>query len=254
MLRPSLLFSGLLTVVLTTAALNGGELGHLGESRCATCHLATGEITPSNSSSLIASQEQLCGTCHADAMRVSHPSGRHVKGQLPEPFRVDWKGDLTCSSCHLVHGEGNKLLRVAERGKGYCLRCHDEAFFAQMRDGGQAVIRGSHVAETIYRGDVTLDSYSVNCMECHIGKEGIGRVAITGSILRHGSGSANHPIGINYDSAARFGGYRNRRGLSENILLPAGLLSCLSCHEGYSERHGRLVLPKQQLCYECHDL
>ena len=44
--------------------------------------------------------------------------------------------------------------------------------------------------------------------------------------------------------------------LSKKILLPMGLVSCVSCHEGYSQNHGKLVISNagSALCFACHDL
>lgn len=75
-------------------------------------------------------------------------------------------------------------------------------------------------------------------------------------LLRHSSGSANHPIGRSYAAAVPYGGYRPEILLSKSVWLPDGKISCVSCHQGYSSDHGKLVTPKRgsALCYECHDI
>ena len=39
-------------------------------------------------------------------------------------------------------------------------------------------------------------------------------------------------------------------------VLPDGKISCISCHQGYDEQHGALVLDNRAdgLCFSCHDL
>ena len=90
-----------------------------------------GEITRKNAGQLKASQERLCGVCHAAALKVIHPSGVPVSRELPGQFPLDWKGDLTCSTCHEVHGDEPGLMRVNERGIGFCTQCHTEDFFTK---------------------------------------------------------------------------------------------------------------------------
>jgi len=51
-----------------------------------------------------------------------------------------------------------------------------------------------------------------------------------------------------------YGGYRPRTQLNDGMLLPEGRVGCVSCHRGYDRQHGELVVAREQLCYECHDL
>lgn len=237
------------------AAMTAGSGRHLSEQECAGCHLAGNDVTPENAKTLTASQEALCVSCHPKAVKVSHPSGLKPKKALPEAYPVDWKGDLTCSTCHEIHGDGHGLMRGDARGKTFCQSCHDAAFFQSMRDGG-ASLSGHLGAESM--DSALLDSYSAECMSCH---ENNGNVNLVTSIdqqgvIRHAGGSAPHPIGSEYEKAARFGGYRNMTLLSKNIILPNGKMSCISCHQGYTQKHGAIVEVSSgnTLCYECHDL
>lgn len=104
----------------------------------------------------------------------------------------------------------------------------------------------------------SLDPYSVQCMECH-GER--GDVAVETSIdsetiliVRHGS--KNHPVGVSYAQAEAYGGYKPAFKLSKKIQLPNGMVSCISCHEGFTKNHGKLIttIDYSSLCYECHDL
>ena len=105
--------------------------------------------------------------------------------------------------------------------------------------------------------DVDLDPYSLECMGCHGNSGDLPQVAIgANAIVRHSSGSGNHPIGRLYADASPRGYYRPQSALSKNVWLPGGRISCVSCHEGYSKDHGKVVVPSRGagLCFECHNL
>lgn len=257
---PSLL--ALLAVLVLTlmtgsqADLPGTDKTHLVREQCASCHLGGGgSVGPQQARMLIASQEVLCGKCHQNAIRVSHPSGFAPRSKPPEAYPLDWKGDLTCSTCHEPHGTTSALLRGARSGRALCLTCHDVDFFKRMRDGGASLMAG-HLSRGAEAGAPLLDTYSRRCMECHGGsaEPRIATVIDRNGIARHAGSRVNHPVGASYDKAATFGGYRPRRNVK--LLLPDGLVSCVSCHHGYREEHGKLVVSQagSRLCYECHDL
>ncbi len=230
---------------------------HPSDANCGQCHLAGSQVTVDNAHRLLASQEKLCGRCHRSAIEVSHPSGVSPQGPVPEDYPLDWKGDITCSTCHNVHTGGPGLLRGARRGADLCMACHEASFFATMADGGTSVRRSGHLSATTRQFAQRLDPYSRQCLECH-GEYDIGEsVAIDQQgLLRHGSGGVSHPIGIEYAYAARKGLYRDAGQLGEHILLPDGKLGCVSCHRGYAKEHGALVSSERGrgLCMECHAL
>jgi predicted CXXCH cytochrome family protein len=214
-------------------------------------------VTAENAHRLLATQEKLCGRCHRDAVQVSHPSGIPARGPVPEDYPLDWKGDITCSTCHNVHIGGPGLLRGARRGPDLCMSCHDASFFSTMADGGSSVRRSGHLSANTHQFAQRLDHYSRQCLECHGEYDISDTVAIDRSgLLRHGSGGVSHPIGIDYSLAARKGLYREASELTEQILLPDGKLGCVSCHRGYAKEHGALVTGSRGrgLCMECHAL
>jgi predicted CXXCH cytochrome family protein len=63
-------------------------------------------------------------------------------------------------------------------------------------------------------------------------------------------------VGKVYQRWVSYGGYRPVSAIPASIRLPDGVVSCVSCHESYSERHGALVMAndRSQICYGCHDL
>lgn len=214
-------------------------------------------MTPSQAHLLIASQEKLCATCHRDTAQVSHPSGFAPRTKLHADYPADWKGDMTCSTCHNVHTRSPGLMRGTRRGRELCLSCHEEQFFVRMRDQGNSMIASGHLDMSNTAPGSQLDPYSRQCMDCHAGKGGSKAPSVDRNmIVRHGASSLNHPVGASYVKAMNFGGYRPVALLSKKILLPGGLISCISCHEGYSKSHGKLTVPTSgsKLCFECHDL
>lgn len=230
---------------------------HLQNENCQSCHLARNKVTADNASKLVASQEKLCAHCHANAIKVSHPSGFSPKHDLPEEFPLDWKGDMTCSSCHNIHEKGVRMLRGGKSGKELCLSCHNESFFKRMPDHGSSIFTLGHMSARADEMILPLDLYSLRCMECHEDQADAFPVFLDRrGIVRHSSSSVNHPIGSVYKKSAEYGGYRDIEALSQEILLPKGKVSCVSCHKGYSEEHGELVLAGRgiSLCMECHDL
>lgn len=238
------------------AAMDPAVHQHLSNSNCASCHLAGDHVKAENAAILSASQEVLCAKCHPKAIQVSHPSGFAPRSKPSAAYPLDWKGDLTCSTCHDIHSSEHGLIRGTQRGKSFCLSCHDAKFFEKMRDGGGSALAG-HLGSGSF--DATLlDSYSADCMGCH---ENNGNAKIATSIdkngiVRHAGGSSTHPVGASYNNAATSGGYRPIKMISRKILLPNGKLSCVSCHQGYAREHGKLVINNtgSALCFECHDI
>ena len=222
---------------------------------CRDCHLAQGAIDPANAKILVASQEQLCGGCHRNALTASHPTGIKPTTSIPAVFPLDWKGDMTCSTCHRVHDPEPVKLRVRQAGRELCESCHAPEFFARMRDGGSSILNFGHLdARASLGGD--MDNFSIQCMTCHELLAGDLQVRVSGRVMRHDGNRVNHPVGLRYADSVSFGGYRPAARLQRAIQLPDGKLSCISCHQGYSERHGGLVIDnaEDQLCFSCHDL
>lgn len=242
---------------LLHASLTGTGQTHLQKEDCTACHLGGRDVTPQQAGMLLGSQEALCGKCHPAAIKVSHPSGFAPKTKIPDGYPLDWKGDLTCSTCHDVHGKSAGLMRGTKAGKELCFSCHDSAFFRKMRDGGASLMVG-HLARASDISAASMDVYTRQCMECH-GNNGDPRLNTKvdrNSIARHAGGQINHPVGVDYQKASTFGGYRPRKVVEKKILLPGGLVSCVSCHQGYQKDHGKLVVTVEhsKLCYECHDI
>ena len=237
------------------------KVSHPVGAACADCHLAGAGTTPENAHELLRDQESLCGSCHANALTIAHPSGFSPSRSLPDEYPLDWKGDVTCSTCHRVHAENHGLLRGNKRGKALCLTCHDRSFFSRMADTGMSIQQMGHLKASNEPLAVPLDSYSMHCLSCHNEDADDYNIAVDrkGNV-RHDLSRLPHPVGVKYDEAIARGlkrnsKYRPRAMLRKEILLPDGMVSCVSCHAGYSTEHGNLVMSMNgsDLCYECHD-
>ena len=247
----------ILCVAASLYAAVGVRNAHPTGSDCGACHIAGSDVDPAQASKLVASQEVLCVRCHERALELSHPSGFAPTRSLPAEYPLDWKGDLTCSTCHLPHGAEPGLLRGKKRAKGFCLACHDQAFFARMKDSGASLVISGHLDIGRGRSTVDIDAHSLHCLGCHAGSyAGGGSVSVSrNGILRHSSGSAPHPVGRSYNDASRRGGFHPEHQLAQKkIMLSDGKISCVSCHEAYKKDHGRLVvsLNRSALCLGCH--
>jgi predicted CXXCH cytochrome family protein len=231
-------------------------------SACSDCHLAGDATTVENFYELIGDQGALCSGCHEDAMAVAHPSDFSPNRSIPVGYPVDWKGDVTCSTCHLVHGNTRGLIRGNKYGRDLCLSCHELSFFTRMADTGLSIQQVGHLKVSKEELAVPVDDYSMHCLSCH--SDGAGgylvEVDMSGNVRHNGSNRVAHPIGVQYSVALERGlehgsKFRPAAALNKKILLPNDMVSCVSCHEGYSERHGALVMSNggSRLCLECHD-
>jgi len=229
------------------------------DQHCSYCHLSGKNVDPARAGRLTGSQEWLCSNCHKDLSRRSHPSGFVPKGVIPADMPLDWKGDMTCSTCHEIHGTQPGLIRGTKRGKALCLACHDNQFFTAMKDGGLSLQQSGHTTVGMIQdqGGAGIDAMSLQCMGCHnMQSDATGvRVGDNGIVL-HNSGGANHPIGVPYPLYSSNGEYRDKNSLPKEIWLPEGKLSCVSCHQPYKQKHGQLVMSNNRstLCIQCHDL
>ncbi len=239
-----------------TLALVRGDVktssGHA-QLNCSGCHVNSTSADTSGAITPFADQRSICGRCHTRSVEASHPIGFPPARSLPPEFPLASNGMMTCSTCHRLHDDGGLSLRGKVAGPSFCMSCHTDEFFSAMSDGGGSLIGFAHLDAGPSRW-LNLDPYSRRCLMCHDEKDGAGQL-FAGGISNVGFVDAsNHPIGRSYEKAERFGGYRPRLFLSEEILLPRGVVSCTSCHLPYSREHGRIAKSRGSLCQECHTL
>ncbi len=251
------LLSALLLGVVTWLYAAFGDKPHLMDQKCSNCHLAGQSVDPAQARRIIGSQEMLCGICHKNVKKMSHPSGFAPRTKPPADLPLDWKGDMTCSTCHDIHGSKPGLIRGDRRGKALCMVCHDAKFFASMKDGGVSLQQSGHVIADMAQlaKNTQIDALSLQCMGCHNNQGDAGGIQVTATgLVRHNSGGANHPIGMDYPTMSS--GFKSKSMLPTAIWLPNGKLSCVSCHQPYKKEHGQLVVTNSGslLCIQCHSL
>jgi len=193
-----------------------------------------------------------CGTCHAGAAEASHPTGIVPTRPIPSVFPLGARGDIVCTTCHDPGAGKPGLLRAADR-RSLCLSCHDAAFFADLPDPVRALMFAGHLDAR--GGSIAgIDAYSLRCMSCHgdqaAGDTRVAAVAVTAFAAR----TDNHPVGMKYDEAARFGGYVPAAEAAAEVFLPDGRIGCVSCHVPYTRAHGQRAQTRSGLCFACHAL
>ena len=245
-------------------------------SLCSDCHLRdpvkiTGEEGRTNL--FVADIETLCLQCHREVtMSMSHPMAMKPSFRLPDDMYLDWKGEMTCITCHFMHedsdrvyGRGNdRHLRRNSKGRAFCLECHQQGFLSQ-RNLSHALAAGPAHRSLYSEFDSPdrLGESSRQCLSCHDGSIAgdTGTMNLEGKssgIWRHNgyTGSNSHPIGIDYRRAYR----KNSREITEVsmlpsvITLPEGKVECVSCHNLYSKNESLLTVSNNgsRLCLSCH--
>ncbi len=259
-LKKGIVLSTAILIAIFTLVYSGyarlSNSGHLLNEDCSKCHLAKEKINKQNAHLLIDFQENLCQGCHQSSTTTSHPSGIHPSIPIPQPFSVDWKGELTCSSCHFIHNKPNKMNKGNKSARQYCLLCHRDEFFEHMKDEGVSLMGLGHLnkrPEPRYAG---FDQFSIQCISCHEQQDGMLNIGTSGNNMRHSGNGGSHPIGRKYRDAERHGGYVPMDSVNPLIEFPDGKVGCTSCHQAYTKNHGKLVLegPGTNLCMECHNL
>jgi predicted CXXCH cytochrome family protein len=251
----ALVFQGLTAICLVPAAVEAAAArqdAHSGLA-CADCHLDGAQVTPETGRRLTTTQVRICSRCHETTATLGHPAGFTPARALPPGYPLDWKGQMTCSSCHDFHGGEPGLLRQSEGRQQLCASCHAEAQFAGPAWAGVPPLASGHLAQAPPPGGAPIDGYSARCVQCHaeeLSLPGHRRVAFSAS---NGTGMANHPIGSPYTRADPRRDLRPPALLPAGILLPEGRVSCLSCHQGYTLEHGAVVEAEGGLCTSCHD-
>lgn len=234
---------------------------HMSGQACSDCHLAGDEVNNENAHLLVATQEKLCATaCHPKSVQVSHPSGIRPTLAIPSVYPLDWKGDMTCSTCHNVHGSTPGLMRGSARGRKLCLSCHDSIFFNKMADQGVSMISSGHMSSVTAKVDLSgldADAFTIQCMGCHGNHAELPGATKDGKqISRHAGNSMTHLIGRHYSESFQKGRFKPESVVNQRLFLPGGLVSCVTCHLGYTKEHGKLRVGKQHsaLCLECHNI
>ncbi|NDY41415.1 hypothetical protein G3N55_00925 [Dissulfurirhabdus thermomarina] len=243
---------------------------HEGSMDCRTCHITRPE--PGGPNLFARDIEALCRGCHPDVrLGRTHPVAVAPTFALPADLPLDWKGEMTCTTCHFMHldtrrpagGTAGGLLRRATRGRRFCLECHGRAGGLPGRRGHSLAAGKAHEARgfRVTAPGSPLDRASAACLTCHDGSisPDTGNVRIGSGIWRHGpppGRSVSHPVGVDYrPGRRRAAALRPRAALPAYIRLPGGRVECLTCHDLYSRNDHLLVVSNERsrLCLTCHE-
>jgi len=219
--------------------LNLVKADHLDGFSCSDCHQFD-VPTLDNSQLLIATQKEICLTCHFGLEFSSHPVGFQVVGDIPTGLPLAHDNVFSCSTCHEIHSPELHGKTRSPLETESCSLCHDKQFFSQMTEYGRYFDNRVHLAPSpVYE---PLDSYSFECFNCHADK-----FELVGTNKRHS-------IGKEYGISTGLSELQPLDRLSFEFALPGRQMSCITCHESYSARHGELVwkLSESDLCFQCH--
>jgi predicted CXXCH cytochrome family protein len=236
------------------------------EGRCLDCHL-TVPRDGENPGTFTRDVTNMCRSCHKAVQELSHPVDIKPSMDVPGVFPLDWKGDITCVTCHPVHrdGFGEAHLRVRAQGEGFCTMCHSD-LDAKLHN---VSLGTAHVASSKNVGrymplevERTLDELSLRCMACHDATFSSDSLVekpppLMAGLFHNNEGlGLSHPIGVSYLEAKRLykGAYRDAEDLPKEIRLFGGQVGCGTCHNPYSKQHQELVMSneKSALCLACH--
>ncbi len=268
--------------IVCAAALGGAYVFsqwssyHNFEGRCLYCHLEVpkegegpgeGGNPPlgGNSPIFLRDLTGMCAECHKDALKVSHPVDMLPAMKVPSEMPLDWRGAVTCITCHFAHknGFGAAHIRVKASGAGLCIKCHG-AMEASLHSASMGT---AHVASPVNAPFDTagigliLDKLSLKCLSCHDAVStfdvSIATAANPPGYYHNGSSlNLSHPIGGLYSAAKEKYGpsLRDEDRLPPQIKLFGGRVGCATCHDPYSKEHSRLVMSNRRsaLCFACH--
>ncbi|MFQ5901062.1 MAG: cytochrome c3 family protein [Thermodesulfobacteriota bacterium] len=250
-----------LVLIITLYAWSQKTDVHNFEGICTRCHLNIPE--KGKKKIFIRDISRLCEDCHEEGKGLTHPVDIRPSMKIPSTFILDWKGEITCVTCHNAHGkegEGSYLLRVKMRGESFCRNCHDfiESGFGMHK----GTVESAHFARRYRENDrgEFIDESSRNCLNCHdaaFSKDIFPGREINTGVFEHNPGlGLSHPIGADYFETSRkyMGAYVRPESLNPEIRLFNGRVGCGSCHNPYSKRHFQLVMSNEHsaLCFACH--
>jgi len=231
--------------------------------RCLDCHIKM-PVPGGKRPTLKKDVTVLCEKCHEEQDGLSHPVDVRPVMQVPDYLPLDWRGMVTCVTCHSVHepGFGPSHIRTSAGGQGFCVLCHsglDEKMHSVFGAGAHmgGVVKVAYAPDN--HGEVRLDEMSIRCMSCHdaiLGTEStVANVDVFRSLHSNTTG-LSHPVGVLYSEAKRKyrGAYREISKLPPQIKFYGGRVGCGTCHSPYSSEHAQLVMSNygSNLYLTCH--
>ena len=240
---------------------------HLYQTVCDKCQLGEPVKGGEGRNIFFKDISRLCLECHAGIrLSMSHPINMTPGFDTPRDMPLDWKGEMTCTTCHFAHidpenqADANPYyLRRNSRGKAFCLECHQHDQGPGISIGHEMALEYAHQGKESEetRSKFSLDRDSINCLGCHDGSLAVDSGGnIAGGVWRHGGPDIgnSHPVGSLYSEAARKIRLRPAEMLPDTVQLPDGKLGCLSCHNMYARNKYLLAIEnvRSRLCLTCH--
>jgi hypothetical protein len=232
---------------------------------------------------LVAEGRERAATSFEERLLRGPGRSNHPVGVIPSPFiripegwPLDADGSITCRTCHerlpSAEDPSHPGLRdhdpAFDMPKAFCMKCHDSTGNRTASGLHWMAVGQAHYGTVDYEGAGSrprasgrgLDSVSAQCLACHDGVTARDPVNPTSS---EGGGfdlfdqHRNHPVGIpNWKGWRKHSGvsYRLPPLVSEEVRLPEGKVSCVSCHDLYSNLADKLAVPieRSMLCLTCH--
>ncbi|MBN1956896.1 MAG: hypothetical protein JXQ81_03260 [Desulfuromonadales bacterium] len=234
------------------------DRGHDFTGRCESCHLSQPQA--GEPGRFARSISFLCLECHNVPRDNSHPIGIVPSMPVPDGFRLDWSGKMTCVTCHDPHASAaNQYLRTEARGRDFCSLCHRGLM--PMQDPHLGTVSIAHSKSGVYHENAAmtqiLDRVSLECLSCHDGviASDASYKIVGEDALTYQRDGLSHPIGMDYRRATlKDRELRPVETLSPYIALYDGKVGCASCHNPYSSQHRMLTMNNSgsALCLECH--
>lgn len=240
------------------------ESYHNFEGMCLDCHLTEPDRNKRSPGTFVKDISVMCSQCHKGVEDLSHPVDMPPSMKVSSILPLDWKGHVTCVTCHPVHDEGHGKFHLRSRasGEGFCLNCHSD-MESEMHKVAVGTAHTGKVARVNYipgQLDTVLDDLSIRCLACHdsifAAEALVENFSMTLGFHNNNEIGVSHPVGVSYFEAKRkyMGAYRNVENLPREITLFGGQVGCGSCHNPYSKRHFELVMSNEgsALCLACH--
>ncbi|RMG74425.1 MAG: hypothetical protein D6710_01565 [Nitrospirae bacterium] len=248
------------------------------DRECVLCHVGDPRKGKENIP-LVAPEEELCADCHSDLEEtLSHPVGVYPRNTvIPPDMPLSDDGTLTCSTCHDIHmpyknrfGLSTHFLRRMVQGRQFCAICHLQQgitdMIASAGRGHEETMQTAHLKPRFFAlsNAGPIDSVSAQCLSCHDGS--MGKAApVKAGLWQHGDPlmgfnqqayTGVHPVGIDYEeSSMEHPDLKPSAMIPRKIKLVNGKVSCISCHDPYSNNRAQLISTNRngELCLGCHD-
>lgn len=236
----------------------------------------------------------VCRQCHDgtqvlamgnwDPDATNHPLVLEEDDTVPDRFRLSEQDDMTCHTCHFVHGDTDGasaevvlgevvdfgLHRDGETtsrfpGNDLCVECHDTYLDTETSHRrkshpiGLEPPRGTSADELIAAG-ARFEGEKLVCMSCHPPHGAhsdplLVTAASNGALCTschedHASGNSRHAVDVEVDRITL-----NRVESMGGAFAPNGHLTCLSCHDPHLSTSATLLRTSQSgtdACRACH--